>query len=52
MYNALETLIGGTIPAGYEPVIYVLCVPFIMWLMGQIIGVFVSLFKGVFHLAE
>lgn len=45
MYDAISQLIG-TIPAGYEPVVYVLCIPFLMWLVGQIMSIFYSLFKG------
>lgn len=48
MFDAIQALIG-TIPAGYEPVVYVLCVPLLMWLLGQFFGILWSLMEGLFH---
>lgn len=48
MFDAVKTLIG-TIPAGYEPVVYALCVPFLMWLLGQFFGILWALLEGLFH---
>lgn len=48
MFNAISTLIGP-IPVGYEPIVYVLCVPFLMWLLGQFFGILWSLMEGLFH---
>lgn len=45
MFDAIQALIGE-IPENYEPVIYVLCVPFVMWLVGQVLGIISSLFVG------
>lgn len=48
MFDAVQALIG-TIPAGYEAVVYVLCVPFLMWLLGQFFGILWALMEGLFH---
>lgn len=48
MLNAISALIGD-IPAGYEPLVYVLCIPFLMWLLGQFFGILWSLMEGLFH---
>lgn len=45
MFDAVKALIGE-IPYGFEPVVYVLCIPFTMWLVGQVLGIFVSMFRG------
>ena len=48
MFDALTSLIG-VIPTGYEPLIYVLCIPFLMWLLGQFFGILWSLMEGLFR---
>lgn len=48
MFDALTSLIG-VVPAGYEPLIYVLCIPFLMWLLGQFFGILWSLMEGLFR---
>ncbi|MBQ5153925.1 hypothetical protein EGM85_11780, partial [Macrococcus caseolyticus] len=48
LFDAISALIGS-IPAGYEPLIYVLCVPFLMWLLGQFFGILWSLMEGLFR---
>lgn len=45
MFDAIQALIGE-IPVGYEGVVYALSVPFVMWLVGQVIGILSSLFVG------
>lgn len=34
MFDAVQALIG-TVPAGFEPVVYVLCIPVLLWLLSQ-----------------
>ena len=48
MFNALTSLIGA-VPAGYEPLVYVLCIPLLMWLLGQFFGILWSLMEGLFR---
>lgn len=48
MFNALTSLIGS-VPAGYEPLVYVLCIPFLMWLLGHFFGILWSLMEGLFR---
>ena len=50
MFDAISALIGP-IPAGYEPIVYVLCVPFLMWLLGQFFGILWSL-RAFFMLGD
>lgn len=47
MFDALTSLIG-VVPAGYEPLVYVLCIPLLMWLLGQFFGILWSLMEGLF----
>lgn len=49
MFDAVSSLLGQTVPAGYEPVIYVLCVPFLMWLLAQFFGILSAMLRGLFH---
>ena len=48
MFDAVTSLIG-VIPAGYEPLVYVLCISFLMWLIGQFFGILWSLMEGLFR---
>lgn len=48
MFDALTSLIG-IVPSGYEPLVYVLCIPLLMWLLGQFFGILWSLMEGLFH---
>lgn len=38
MFDALKTLIGD-IPTGYDGVVYVMCIPVLMWLLSQFFGI-------------
>lgn len=52
MFDAVKALVGA-FPTGYDyllnPVIYVLCIPLLMWLLGQFFGILWSLMEGLFH---
>lgn len=47
MFDAVQALIGD-IPAGYDGVVYVLCIPVLMWLLSQFFGV-LRVVLGVFN---
>lgn len=46
MFDALQALIG-TVPAGFEPVVYVLCIPVLLWLLSQFFGFLWSIIGGI-----
>lgn len=48
MFDAIQALIGE-IPAGYEGVVYVMCVPVLMWLLSQFFGILWSVLGGLFR---
>lgn len=48
MFDAVQALIG-TVPVGYEPVLYVLCVPLLIWLLSQFFGILWALIGGIVH---
>lgn len=48
MFDALTSLIGS-VPSGYEPLVYVLCIPLLMWLLGQFFAILWSLMEGLFR---
>lgn len=48
MYDAIQALIGA-VPYGFEGVVYVLCIPVLLWLLSQFFGVLWSLLGGMIH---
>lgn len=48
MYDALQALIGA-VPAGFEPVVYVLCIPVLLWLLSQFFGLLWAIIGGIAH---
>lgn len=48
MYDAVQALIGA-VPAGFEPVVYVLCIPVLLWLLSQFFGLLWSIIGGIAH---
>ncbi len=46
MFDAVQALIG-TVPAGFEPVVYVLCVPVLLWLLSQFFGLLWAIIGGI-----
>ena len=48
MYDAIQALIGA-VPYGFEGVVYVLCVPVLLWLLSQFFGILWSILGGMIH---
>lgn len=46
MFDAVQALIG-IVPAGFEPVVYVLCIPVLLWLLSQFFGLLWSIIGGI-----
>lgn len=46
MFDAVQALIG-TVPAGFEPVVYVLCIPVLLWLLCQLFGLLWAIIGGI-----
>lgn len=42
LYEAVVNLIGVP-PVGYEPLIYVLCIPVFLWLLSTVFSIFFTL---------
>ena len=48
MFDAVQTLIGP-VPAGYEPLVYVMCIPILLWLLSQFFGILWAIIGGMIH---
>lgn len=46
MLDAIQTLIGS-IPYGFEGVVYVLCIPVLLWLLSQFFGILWAVIGGL-----
>lgn len=46
MFDAVQTLIGQ-VPAGYEPLVYVMCIPILLWLLSQFFGILWAIIGGM-----
>ena len=46
MFDAVQALIG-TVPSGFEPVVYVLCIPVLLWLLSQFFGLLWAIIGGI-----
>lgn len=46
LYEAVVELIGE-VPVGYEPLIYCLCLPVLLWLCGQLFSALWALFASI-----
>ena len=48
MYDAIQALIG-VVPYGFEGVVYVLCIPVLLWLLSHFFGILWSILGGMIH---
>lgn len=48
MYDAIQALIGA-VPYGFEGVVYVLCIPVLLWLLSQFFGILWAILGGMIH---
>ena len=48
MFDAVQALIGQ-VPAGYEPLVYVMCIPVLLWLLSQFFGILWAILGGMIH---
>lgn len=48
MFDAVQTLIGQ-VPPGYEPLVYVMCIPILLWLLSQFFGILWAIIGGMIH---
>lgn len=46
LYEAVTQLIG-VVPVGFEPLIYVLCVPILLWLLSQTFSIIWSVLDWI-----
>lgn len=46
LYEALISLIGE-VPVGFEPLLYVLCVPLLLWLLSQVFSILWALLNWI-----
>lgn len=48
MFDAVQVLIGQ-VPVGYEPLVYVMCIPILLWLLSQFFGILWAIIGGMIH---
>lgn len=48
MFAEITALIGE-VPAGLEPVVYVMCIVVLIWLLSQFFGILWAVLGGLFH---
>lgn len=48
MFDAVQALIGP-VPVGYEPLVYVMCIPILLWLLSQFFGILWAIIGGMIH---
>lgn len=46
LYEALVNLIGP-VPVGFEPLLYVLCVPLLLWLLDHVFSIIWSVISWI-----
>lgn len=46
LYEAVTQLIG-VVPVGFEPLIYILCVPILLWLLSQTFSIIWSVLDWI-----
>lgn len=46
LFDSLQALIGE-VPYGFEGIVYVLCVPVLLWLLAQFFGILWSILRSV-----